>query len=55
MNIERKYQPSDKMSDLISDNFSLLMVMSRFGLPLGFGDTTVTEVCDRQKVDCETV
>lgn len=54
MNIERKYQSTDKMSDLISDNFSLLMVMSRFGLSLGFGDKTVKEVCDSQKVDCET-
>ncbi len=31
----QKYKPSDKMIDLISDNYSLLQVMSRFGLSLG--------------------
>ena len=34
----QKYKPADKMSDLICDNYSLLQVMSRFGLSLGFGD-----------------
>jgi len=28
----QKYKPTDKMIDLISDNYSLLQVMSRFGL-----------------------
>ena len=31
----QKYKPTDKMIDLISDNYSLLQVMSRFGLSLG--------------------
>ena len=30
-----KYKATDKMSDLICENYTLLMVMSRFGLPLG--------------------
>ena len=38
MNEQHKYRSTDKMSDLICDNYSLLMVMSRFGLSLGFGD-----------------
>ena len=42
----QKYKPTDKMIDLISDNYSLLQVMSRFGLSLGFGDKTVKEVCE---------
>ena len=42
------------MSDLICDNYSLLMVMSRFGLALGFGDKTVREVCQAQGVDYRT-
>lgn len=49
-----KYHPADKMSDLICDNYSLLMVMSRFGLSLGFGDKTVKDVCEAQHVDCQT-
>ena len=37
----QKYKPTDKMIDLISDNYSLLQVMSRLELSLGFGDKTV--------------
>ena len=50
----QKYKPTDKMIDLISDNYSLLQVMSRFGLSLGFGDKTVKEVCQMNGVDCTT-
>lgn len=50
----QKYAPTDKMIDLISDNYNLLQVMSRFGLSLGFGDKTVREVCEMNKVDCPT-
>lgn len=42
------------MIDLIGDNYSLLQVMSRFGLSLGFGDKTVKEVCEMNNVDCQT-
>jgi len=42
------------MSALINDNNALLMVMSRFGLSLGFGDKTVAEVCKVQDVHCPT-
>lgn len=42
------------MSALIGDNYSLLMVMSRFGISLGFGNKTVEEVCKAQDVDCAT-
>lgn len=49
-----KYEPNDKMADLISDNYALLQVMSRFGLSLGFGDKTVREVCEMNNVHCAT-
>ncbi len=42
------------MSDLICDNYSLLLVMSRFGLSLGFGEKSVREVCEQQQVDVNT-
>lgn len=54
MNEQHKYRATDKMSDLICDNYSLLMVMSRFGLSLGFGDKSVKDVCELQGVDCRT-
>lgn len=50
----QKYRSTDKMIDLIGDNYSLLQVMSRFGLSLGFGDKTVKEVCEMNGVDCKT-
>ncbi|WP_455674622.1 hemerythrin domain-containing protein [Phocaeicola sp.] len=48
------YMPTDKMSDLICGNYTLLQVMSRFDLSLGFGDQTVQEVCRANEVDCKT-
>ena len=50
MNKRLKYSGTDKMSDLICENYNLLLVMSRFGLSLGFGDQTVQQVCERQGV-----
>ena len=51
MSIGDKYRPTDKMSDLISNNYKLLLVMSRFGLSLGFGDKNVKEACEEHGVD----
>lgn len=48
------YVPEDKMRDLIKDNSLLLMVMSRFGISLGFADKTVKEVCYAHNVDLMT-
>lgn len=42
------------MRSLIRDNSSLLMVMSRFGISLGFGDKSVKEICEAQGVDTAT-
>ena len=50
----RRYKSSDKMSDLICENYALLQVLSRFGVSLGFGDKSVKEVCRMNGVDCDT-
>ena len=42
------------MSDLICCNYSLLQVLSRFGIPMGFGNKTVREVCEDQNIDSKT-
>ncbi len=39
------------MSSLICDNYSLLIVMSRFGIKLGFGDKTIEQTCQAHGVD----
>ncbi|MBO5455787.1 MAG: helix-turn-helix transcriptional regulator [Muribaculaceae bacterium] len=42
------------MREIIVDNKLLLMVISRFGIAYGFGDSTIKEVCEANKVDCGT-
>lgn len=54
MAIDNKYTATDRFCDLIDDNFKLLMVMSRFGISLGFGEKSVKEVCEAENVDCDT-
>ena len=49
-----KYRESDLMSDLICDNYTMLLVINRFGISLGFGDHTIEEVCKSNNVDTIT-
>ena len=51
MAIDNKYTATDRLCDLIDDNFKLLMVMSRFGISLGFGEKSVKEVCEAENVE----
>lgn len=44
------YSPGMKLSDLIEADYRLLHVLSRFGLPLGFGEHSVAEWCSRHGV-----
>lgn len=44
-----------KMSDLICDNYPLLLIITRFGIPLGFGDKTIAQVCQEHQVDTPTL
>ena len=46
--------PSMKMADLMNQRFCLLGVLTRMGIPFGFGDETVEEVCRKQGIDPET-
>lgn len=49
-----KYKDTDKMSDIICDDYRLLQVISRFGLTFGFGEHTVAESCSSNGVDTMT-
>lgn len=51
---KREYLPEDKMISLIANDYRLLQVLSRFGIPLGFNDKTIKEVCTDCEVDCNT-
>ena len=48
------YLSGDRLRDLVDDNNLLLLVISRFAIPLGFGDSTVGEICRGSDVDCDT-
>jgi regulator of cell morphogenesis and NO signaling len=49
-----QYRETDKMSDLICDNYPMVLVMYRFGIGLGFGDKTIGEICRQNEVDIYT-
>ena len=50
----KEYKSNDRMRDVVADNALLIPVMSRFGIPLGFGDSTVGHVCETHAVDTPT-
>lgn len=48
------YEAEDQMISLIRDNYNVLQALGAFGINLGFGDKTVREICEAQKVDTHT-
>lgn len=54
MKNQKMYEADDRMITLISDNYDLLQSLGRFGINLGFGDKTVSAVCEEQGVDTHT-
>ena len=49
------YTPRTKVADLVDSNVHLLGVLSRMGIPMGFGDATVEETCRLHGADIETL
>ncbi len=49
-----KIKSTDKMAKLIGNSYSLLLVMDRFGIPLGFEEKSVREICEENEVDTNT-
>lgn len=49
-----KYKPNDSLAEMIGEDYTLLQVLSRFGIALGFGDKSVDEVCRQNGVDTDT-
>lgn len=48
------FKVTDKMRSVITHDYTLLEVMSRFGIALGIGEKTVDEVCRMSGVDVTT-
>lgn len=42
-----------KMIDVISYNYRLLLLLSRFNINMGFGDRTISDICKENKVSPE--
>lgn len=45
--------PEMKMAEVIFNNYQLLPLLSRFGILLGFGEKTVSEVCSQYNVNLD--
>lgn len=50
----KRYIPADRMGELVGQNYEILHLLSRFGMSLGFGDSTIDEVCSRHGVHTAT-
>ena len=48
------FSESMKLADLVDVNYKLLNVLSRMGISLGFGENTISEMCERQGINKES-
>lgn len=51
---DNSFEKTDTLRSLIRMKPSLLMLLRRFGISLGFGNGTVSEVCENAGIDCDT-
>ena len=47
------FSSSNKMADMILKNYTLLSVLPRFDIKLGFGDKSVQEICKQNNIDLD--
>jgi regulator of cell morphogenesis and NO signaling len=43
-----------KMVDLLRSNLNLMFVLNQFSIPMGFGEKTIDEVCNKNQVDTQS-
>ena len=55
MKNQKIYEADDKMISIIRDNCDILQSLGSFGISLGFGDQTVSEVCESENVDTKYI
>ena len=48
------YTATDRIRDIIEDNWKILFVLNRFKIPFGSGNRTVGNVCEKNNIDCPT-
>lgn len=49
-----RIKATDRMCDILTDDYMLLLMLGRFGISLGFGEKSVQEVCHEAGVDTDT-
>lgn len=50
---QRIYTENMKLADLLESDYRLLSIVSRLNIPLGFGETTVGEMCRRHGLSAD--
>ena len=50
MRINRFFTARDSVVELIEHDYNVLTVLSRFSLPLGFGQKTIGELCEESGI-----
>lgn len=51
--LNRYFSENDSVADLVEADYDILPVLSRFSLPLGFGDKTIAELCTASGINPE--
>lgn len=54
MEVWKPYTEKDSMAALVTENYYMLFVLSRFGIPMGFGEGNIGQVCRQRGVDPKT-
>ena len=55
MDTYSQYNKNDKVRFVIAHDYRLLQVLSRFGISLGFGEKTISDVCNQFNIDTYTL
>lgn len=53
MKYYHSFTERDSLLELVSENYNIIPVLSRFSIPLGFGNRSIGKVCKSQGIDCE--
>lgn len=51
MKISRQFTSRDSVVDLVAQDYNILTLLSRFSIPLGFGNKSIGEVCRDSGID----
>ncbi|MDE5829960.1 MAG: hemerythrin domain-containing protein [Duncaniella sp.] len=53
MSTARRFSATDRVTDLVMEDYNILPVLSRFSLPLGFDNKTIGQLCGEAGIDTE--